>query len=173
MVCKDISINDIEFFIYKDGFVWGDGEHESTRNIMELICKYGVKDKTVIDIGTGTGILSVLCGKLGAKSILALDIESHSLEWARKNFKRNNVNVDVEINFLTKDIDDKADIILANLPGPIQPTNLEEVPKNLNDDGLLIISWWNTLPFEKSSQDYEILEHIVGEVYDVYVLKKK
>ena len=172
VVCKDINVNGIEFFVYKNKYVWGDGEHESTRNIMELICKYGVKDKSVIDIGTGTGILSVLCGKLGAKSILALDIEPHCLEYARKNFKRNNVNVDVEINYLTKDIDDKADIVLANLPAPIQPENLEEVPKNLKEDGLLIISWWNAMEFEKSSQGFEIVEHIKGNDYDVYVLKK-
>lgn len=168
----DFYVNDVKFFIFRDRFVWGDGKHESTKYMMEFISKYGVENKTVIDIGTGTGILSVLCGKLGASHILALDIDTHSLEWARKNFKRNNVTVDVEVNNLTYHIDDKADIILANLPGTIQVENVKTVAKNLNDDGLFILSWWNTLKFEDYVKGFDVIEHIAGNDYDGYVLKK-
>ena len=168
----DINVNDITFTIFKDDSVWGDGKHESTKNILNLISKYGVKGKSVIDIGTGTGILSVLCGKLGASRILALDIDPNSLEWARKNFKRNNVDVEVEINDLTKCIDDKADVIVANLPGAVQVDNLITVKNNLNDDGLFIMSWWNKLEFKDYVKGFEIMDHIPGDDYDVYVLKK-
>lgn len=168
----NIKTNNTKFDIYKDHFVWGDGDHESTQYMMDFIEKYGVKDKTVIDIGTGTGILSVLCGKLGASHILALDIDVPSLEWARKNFKRNNVEADVEINDLTKYIDDKADVVLANLPGPIQVENIKTVGKNLNEDGILIASWWNKLKFEEYVKGFDIIDYIPGEDYDGYVLKK-
>lgn len=168
----DLKINEIEFTIFKDDKVWGDGEHESTKSMMDLICKYGVKDKSVLDVGTGTGILSVLCGKLGASHILALDIDTHALEWARKNIKRNEVNVDVEVNCLTEYIDDKADVILANLPAPDQVENVKTVAKNLNDDGLLIMTWWNKLDFEHYVRGFKIVEHIEGEEWDAYVLKK-
>lgn len=168
----DFNINNIQFSIFKDEKAWGDGEHESTRFMMKLIEKYGVEDKSIIDIGTGTGILSVLCGKLGASHILALDIDTHSLEWARKNFKRNEVKVDVEVNNLTDYIDDKADVILANLPGPIQVENVKTVGKNLNDDGLFIMSWWNKLKFEDYVRNFEVIDHIEGKDYDGYVLRK-
>jgi ribosomal protein L11 methyltransferase len=170
----DININNIEFSIFKDEGVWGDGQHPSTQYMMDLICKYGVEGKSVIDIGTGTGILSVLCGKLGASHILALDADAHSLEWARKNFKRNNVDVEAEINNLTDYIDDKADVILANLPGVVQVENLKTVSKNLNDNGILIISWWNKLKFEDYTKGFKVIEHIEGvDDYDAYILKKK
>lgn len=170
----DINVNNTEFSIFKDEDVWGDGQHPSTQYMMDLICKYGVEGKSVIDIGTGTGILSVLCGKLGASHILALDADAHSLEWARKNFKRNNVDIEAEINNLTDYIDDKADVVLANLPGAIQVENLKTVSKNLNDNGVLIISWWNKLKFEDYARGFEVIERIEGvDDYDAYVLKKK
>ena len=172
MQIYDFNINGIEFSIFKDKRVWGDGEHESTKYMMNFIAKYGVKDKSVIDIGTGTGILSVLCAKLGASHILALDIDTHSLEWARKNFKRNDVEVEVEVNNLTDYIDDKADVILANLPGPVQVENVKTVSKNMNNDGLFIMTWWNKLKFEDYVRDFEVIDHIEGKDYDGYVLKK-
>ena len=168
----DFKINDLEFSIFKDDRVWGDGKHETTRFMIELICKHGVKDKTVIDIGTGTGILSVVCGKLGAAEILALDSDTHSLEWARKNFKRNKVDVDVEVGDLTRYINDKADVILANLPGPMQLENLRLVNHNLEDEGVLIITWEKVWKFEDFVTGFEVVDHIEGKDYDGYVLKK-
>ena len=166
------NVNDITFDIFKDSNVWCELEHESTKQIMDSIVKYGVKDKSVIDIGTGTGLLSVLCAKLGASHILALDLDTHALEWARKNFKRNEVEVEVEVNDLTRFIDDKADVILANLPAPVQVENVKTVGNNMHEDSILILTWWNTLPFERYVRGFEIIEHIEGEEYDGYVLKK-
>lgn len=169
----DITVNDISFSIFKDNGAWGDGNHESTKFVMDFIYKYGVKDKSVIDVGTGTGILSVLCALLGASSILAIDIDTHSLEWARKNFKRNNVNVEVEVNNLTEHLDDKADVVLANLPGQVQVENMKDITKNLNKGGLLIISWWNKLKFENYVKGFEVVDYSKGNDYDAYVLKVK
>ena len=168
----DLKINDIEFTIFKDAGVWGDGTHESTKSIMDLICKYGVEGKTVIDIGTGTGILSVLCGRLGASHILAIDLSTHALEYARKNFKQNEVAADVEVDNLTDYIDDKADVILANLPDIAQVENVKTIAKNMHDNGLLIISWRKLLDFNDLVRGFEVIEHIEGEEWDAYVLKK-
>lgn len=170
-----IKASEFEFCIYKDDNVFGDGKHETTKFMLDAIERYGIEGKTVIDVGTGTGILSVFCAKLGAKHVIALDIDPHALEWARKNFKRNNVDVEVEINDLVRDIDDKADIVLANLPGPLQTENIKLVDKNLNEDGLFICTWWNKIPFEDFTfyLNWEVLEHFEGEEYDGYVLKQK
>lgn len=168
----DIKLNDIEFSISKDERVWGDGKHESTKNIMQLISKYGVKDKSVIDVGTGTGILSILCAKLGAKNILALDIDLTSIDCARTNCQRNNVNVIVELGDITHYINDKADVILSNLPAAAQIRNVKTVKKNLKDNSLFIISWFNKMNFKNHVHGFEILEHIPGNEFDVYVLKK-
>lgn len=170
---NNFIINSIEFTIYSDSNVFGDGTHESTKAVLELLSRCEIKDKNVIDIGTGTGVQSVFASLSGANHVLALDISASSLEWARKNFKRNNVNVDTEINNLTEYIDDKADIILANLPPAEQVENLKTIEKNLNEDGILIISWLNILPLERHAFNFEVIDHIEGLEYDAYILKKK
>lgn len=162
----------IKFDVYKDDNVWCNLEHESTEQIIDLIFKHGVKDKSVIDVGTGTGLLSILCSKLGASHVLALDLDTHALEWARKNFKRNDVEVDVEVSDVTNFIDDKADVIIANLPAPPQVENVKNVGDRLNDGGILILTWWNVLPFERYVRGFKVIEHIEGTEYDGYVLKK-
>ena len=170
---KTFNINNIIFDIYSDSTVFGDGSHESTNSVLELLSKQNLKDKKVMDIGTGTGIQSVFAKLSGAEHVMAIDIFASSLEWARKNFKRNNVEVEVEINNLTQYIDDKFDIVIANLPPAEQCENLKDIKKNLNDGGILIISWKNIIPLKDWNRDFEVVEHIEGKEYDAYVLKQK
>jgi ribosomal protein L11 methyltransferase len=168
---KTLKVNEIAFDIYSDAYVFGDGTHESTQFMLDLMAKCDFKDKSVIDVGTGTGILSVFAKLSGASHVLALDMSAPSLEWCRKNAKRNNVEVDLEINNLTQYIDDKADIILANLPPAEQCENIKTIKKNLNNDGMLIISWRNIIPLEDFNKDFKVIEHIEGKEYDAYILK--
>lgn len=168
-----LNINDITFDVYHDGSVFGDGSHHSTQNVLELMSKQNFKNKTVMDIGTGTGVLSVFAKLSGASHVLAIDISSNSLDWARKNFKRNNVEVETEINSLTDYMDEKVDIILSNLPPAAQCENIKTVAKNLNQDGILIISWLNIIPLKDFNKDFEVIEHIKGKEYDAYVLRIK
>ena len=164
------NIDGVCFDIYSDASVFGDGSHETTQSMLKLMQMQSFDCRDVIDIGTGTGILSVYAAKRGA-NVLALDINGAALEWARKNFKRNDVQVEVEVNDITQHIDRKADIIVANLPPSEQAENLRTVKKNLKDDGVLIISWLNIAKLEQFARDFEVTDHIEGNEYDAYVLK--
>lgn len=168
----DVKINDTEFRIIKEGRAWGDGEHESTNFMMDSICKYGVKDKVVLDIGTGTGILSVLCGKLGAKEILAVDVDDEILKCAKTNFETNGVSVSVQKNNLTHGLDFIADVILANLCFPIQHENILTISDKMHKDSLLIITWENFFNFNHFVKGFEVIEHVKGIQFDGYVLRK-
>lgn len=174
MKTYNLNINGIKFTVDRDNVAWGDGEHESTDFVLKAVSRYGVKDKSVLDIGTGTGVLSVLCSKLGAKNILAVDIDPHVLDVAMHNFKANSVEVEVKLNDLTKGITEKYDIVLANLHYAVQFENIKTVHNVLKDDGLLIMTWKNQFVFPKYFKDcFEVIQHVLGEDYDGYVLKKK
>jgi ribosomal protein L11 methylase PrmA len=168
----DLSTNNIDFSIMKDDRVWGDGTHETTQHMMKLIDSCDIKDKSVIEVGVGTGILSILCGKKGAKHIIGFDLDPIALEWARRNFKTNNIeNAEVMINDLTRYYDETADIVIANLPFSPQIDNCHLIKKNMHQDSLFIMTWWKGLPFEQHVFGFEVIDHIIGEEYDGYILK--
>lgn len=173
MVCKKLNVKGLICAITTNRMVWGDGEHHSTAFMLDAITRYSVEDKTILDIGTGTGILSVLCGKLGAKNILAVDIDPNALEVAKRNFKENNVEVETKQNNLTSSLNTKFDVVLANLQSTVQIENIKNVGDVLKDDGLLIMTWFNLFPFEEMVKGFEVLEHVPLEEYDGYVLRKE
>ena len=81
-----------------------------------------LKDKTVIDYGCGSGILAIAALKLGAKSVIGVDIDPQALQASRDNAERNHVSEQLSL-FLAKDLPAnlEADIVVANiLAGPLK-----------------------------------------------------
>ena len=74
------------------GMAFGTGTHESTSLCAALIEENIKPGQKVLDIGTGTGILSIAASKLGAKCILALDIDPAAVKTAKHNFTRNDID---------------------------------------------------------------------------------
>lgn len=102
------------------GMAFGTGEHESTKMCLMLMSDCDFVGKTVIDVGTGSGILGIAAIKSGAKSCYMCDIDSVAVKAAKENAELNAVADRVEIelaDLLQKDI--KGDVILANLTAGI------------------------------------------------------
>lgn len=68
---------------------FGTGLHETTRFMSQVIEKYGGHFESFLDIGTGTGILSVIASKCGASKIVAIDVDVGSVNIAKENLARN------------------------------------------------------------------------------------
>ncbi len=166
------DIDGVCFDIYSDASVFGDGTHETTQNLLKFLRQQELKGRDIIDLGTGTGILSVYAAKRGA-SVLAVDINSTALEWARKNFKRNDVQVKAEINDKLQYIDRKADVIVSNLPPAEQVEAMYTAKRNLTADGILIVSWLKALDLSQFIAGFVVLDRTEGEVYDAYILGQK
>ena len=126
----------------------------------------------MLDIGTGTGILSIYAALCGA-NVTAVDLSPAAMEFSRKNFGENGVIVDLIFNNLTQDIDKRFDLIVANLPAPAQVENLKTAGKCLNENGKLIISWANYLDIERYARKFEVLNHAENAEYDIYKLQLK
>lgn len=173
MPITKLSISDIEFTILTDNNVFGDGTHETTKNVLKILENCDLKDKTVLDVGTGSGILSVYSGKREAKSITAIDLDKQALEWARSNLILNGVEARTLCDDLATDVEEKFDIVIANLPCPCQVENMKTISKNMNEDGLLIISWDHRIPLSDFNKNFEVAHYIEGIEYDAYALKIK
>jgi ribosomal protein L11 methyltransferase len=122
---------------------FGTGHHETTHMMIRNQLKVDHINKKVVDAGSGTGILAIMAEKLGAKEIMAYDIE----DWSFENLKENvNLNGCSRINVAQGTVhtvnfpSSSYDIVLANINKNVL---LEEIPfysKLLTQKGILIIS---------------------------------
>jgi ribosomal protein L11 methyltransferase len=96
---------------------------------------------TMLDVGTGSGILGIYGAKLGCKRVLALDTDPEALRWAERNMALNKVSDTMHLSALTlHDIEEQFTIVVANL---ILHAILELLPlfcKVIEPDGHLILS---------------------------------
>lgn len=120
---------------------FGTGHHSTTAQVMELMLVSDLKNKSVLDMGCGTGLLAVLAHKMGATKIKAIDND----EWAYKNTLENLHNNKVagaEVAF--GEIDDVKeetfDIILSNITKNINKEYIKHYSKMLVKGGKLIVS---------------------------------
>ena len=124
------------------GLAFGPGTHETTSmciNQIETNLKAGDR---VIDIGSGSGILSMAAVLLGAEKATGVDLDPVAVRVALENVELNNLQDKIEIlhGNLTDVIREKADIVVANIMADIILMLLEDVREFIKDDGLFISS---------------------------------
>lgn len=121
---------------------FGTGHHQTTRLVSKQLFELDVNNKTVLDMGCGTGILAILAEFLGAKKILGIDIDEWSVENSIENVNINNCK---NISIKKGDVQDlenenNFDIILANINKNILKKHLPHYSTKLNKTGKLILS---------------------------------
>ena len=123
------------------GMAFGTGEHETTRMCIKALEKYIKKDSTVFDVGCGSGILAIVAAKLGAKSVVGVDLDPVAVESAKENISYNNVNnIEILHGNLLDVVDGKADIVVANIIAEVICILTEDVSKAINKGGYFITS---------------------------------
>ena len=99
------------------GMAFGTGTHESTHMCIELLTLLDPTDKVVLDVGTGSGILGITAGVMGAKEVYMYDIDDVAVTAARENIALNHLEDKVSAdnaNLLSTN-SKRADIVLANI----------------------------------------------------------
>lgn len=120
---------------------FGTGHHETTHMMIQHILKNDFKDKSVLDMGCGTGVLAILAEMKGAKPIDAIDYDNWCYLNSLENVERNNCK---HITVLEGDAsllkDQKYDIIIANINRNILLNDMASYVKCLNPNGALFLS---------------------------------
>ncbi len=140
---KEYSTNENEIVLTIDPKMsFGTGEHQTTKLILRLLEKYVQKGMKVLDVGSGTGILSIATVKLGAEKVVAMDFDEICLENCKENCILNDVGNSVEV--FTGEIDDveenNFDLILANIQKNVLLEIAEKIKIKLNQNGVVILS---------------------------------
>ncbi|MGX4686858.1 50S ribosomal protein L11 methyltransferase [Vagococcus sp. JNUCC 83] len=135
--------NPDEHIIYLDpGMAFGTGTHPTTRLTLQALEVTLRGGETVLDVGTGSGVLSIASKFLGAEDVFAYDLDEVAVNSAKENMALNPIAKDVHVsaNDLLNGVDKKADVIVANILADIIVLMLKDAHRCLKDDGTLIIS---------------------------------
>ncbi len=120
---------------------FGTGHHETTFLISDILFSERIKNKTICDAGTGSGVLSILASKLGAKSVFAYDIDQWSYNNTKENIKINGIkNIDLKKGDVSVLRDKQFDMILANINRNILLKDASQFSLSLTKNGTLIVS---------------------------------
>ena len=124
------------------GMAFGTGSHETTAICLKLLEEVDIKDKIVADVGTGSGILAIACSKIGAKHVLALDIDPLSIKTAKENVVVNDCVDKIEVmeSDLLNTSKDNYDLIIANILPDVIINLIPDAYEKLNEKGLILVS---------------------------------
>ncbi|WP_027365405.1 50S ribosomal protein L11 methyltransferase [Desulfotruncus alcoholivorax] len=125
------------------GMAFGCGTHETTAMCLALLEQEVRGGELVYDVGTGSGILAVAAALLGAKKVVAVDIDEVAVRTAAENIRLNNVSDKVTVrqgNLLEGSANVRVDIIVANIIADVIKALAPDTPAALKDGGRLIAS---------------------------------
>ncbi len=156
---------------------FGTGHHSTTSNMMRHILSSDMEGKSVIDMGTGTGILAILCKMKGADNVTGIEIDPFAWENAVENAALNNVKV----NMLCGDAGllaglDQADYFLANINRNVITSDIESYASCLKQGGIMLLSGFyrSDIPIvEKAANEYGLLLESEKEDNDWLALRFK
>ncbi len=134
-----------EYIIELDpGRAFGTGSHPTTSLILNIMEDLDFKDKSVIDIGTGSGILMIAAAFLGAKEIYGTDIDEFSIEAAKENLELNKIDMNkikiLKGNLLEVIKEKKFEIVLCNILSDVLIKLLNKIKFILSKDTQLVFS---------------------------------
>ena len=126
------------------GMAFGTGTHETTGMCVELVEKYVRPGDACIDIGTGTGILAIAAAHMGARHVLATDLDAVAVRVAAENVRHNGFGdkIDVRCGDLLEAVDagTQADVIIANIIADVIIGLAAPVKPFIREGGVFICS---------------------------------
>lgn len=137
---KEYPPSEIEVIV-DPKMAFGTGSHATTGMMVEFIFELDLRDKRIIDMGTGTGILAIIAKKLGAGETIGIEIDPSAYENALENVALNHT----DILLLQGDADlldniKKADIFMANINRNIILADIDKYIEALNPGGQILLS---------------------------------
>lgn len=171
---------DDELLIELDpGLAFGTGTHPTTQLSLTALEQTIRGNESVLDVGTGSGVLSIASKLLGASKVTAFDIDEMATRVAKENIALNPTIGEIEVyeNNLLVGVDQKSDLIVANILAEILLQMPEDAYRNLNDDGRLILSGIIESKANEVKEAYEkagftLVERMIMREWNCFIMKK-
>ncbi|WP_347104236.1 50S ribosomal protein L11 methyltransferase [Streptococcus anginosus] len=161
------------------GMAFGTGTHPTTKMSLFALEQVLRGGETVLDVGTGSGVLSIASSLLGAKEIYAYDLDEVAVRVAQENIALNagTENIQVAAGDLLKGVDIEADVIVANILADILVNLTDDAYRLLKDEGYLIMSGiisekWNLVRESAETAGFFLETHMIQGEWNACVFKK-
>jgi len=121
---------------------FGSGHHATTRLCLEALQRLHLQGRRVLDVGTGSGVLALAAARLGAASVVAIDVDPDALDNARGNAELNGCprNVEFRQADFRQEAGLDADVVVANLTGAMLAAGASDLARTVPPGGVLILS---------------------------------
>lgn len=133
---------------------FGTGHHETTRLMLKMMLTISFHGKTVLDMGTGTGVLAIAASMFGANEVVGMDNDINCVENAQENLKYNPVQ---SVSYLSGSADSiphrTFDIVLSNITKNINLLLLPALARSVSSSGYLILAGFLNFDLEEVNQN--------------------
>ncbi|KYD11606.1 50S ribosomal protein L11 methyltransferase [Heyndrickxia sporothermodurans] len=174
------AVSSDELIIELDpGMAFGTGTHPTTVMCIQALERTVKQNDTVIDVGTGSGVLSIAAALLGASQVTALDLDEVAVQSAKLNVKLNKVQdkVTVSKNDLLNGMNGQVDVVVSNILAEVIMSFTDDVAKAVKPNGYFIAS--GIIQQKKDqvkdaiiSSGFTIVETIVMEDWIAFIAKR-
>ena len=121
------------------GMAFGTGLHPTTQQCLEALSKIPLEGKSLLDVGTGSGILAIAAAKRGASPVVAVDTDEIAVDAARENAVRNGVAIPVAEG-TAADVPGRFDVVVANIVSPVLQRIAPDLAARLGGGGTLLVA---------------------------------
>lgn len=136
----EIEVSTLYDIIITPQMSFGTGHHATTRLMIQMMRDIEMKNRHVLDFGTGTGVLAILAEKIGATAVYAIDND----EWSYRNAVENVDANDCKYILVEQDVLDNLSgsyhVVLANINRQILVKYMEQMAELMKKDGTLLLS---------------------------------
>ena len=161
--------------IIDPALAFGSGHHESTNSCLKLISKYSKEYKDALDVGCGSGILSIAMAKLGL-SVYSCDTDELAVQSTIDNAQKNMVSIkQIWVGSVT-DSKDRYDVVVANIIADVILFLANDLKSKVKSGGIIILSGILTKYKSRITNifsDFELVENLTQNEWESFVFKNR
>lgn len=149
----DLPPEDVEatVIVIEPSMGFGTGHHATTRMCLRLLSELDVTDATVLDLGTGSGVLSMAAALMGARTVVGIDVDQDAINSAEASAQLNTLpdTITFQVSDFRHDPPKPADLVLANLTGGMLTSSATAIAALVRPRGQLILSGFDHTEVER------------------------
>jgi ribosomal protein L11 methyltransferase len=156
------SAGDAVELVLDPGMAFGTGLHPTTQQCLEALSTLPLEGRSVLDVGTGSGILAIAAAKRGASPVVAVDTDTLAVDAARENAVANGVAIPVGVGSAA-DVPGRFEVVIANIVSPVLQRIAPHLAARLASGGTLLVAGISA-PAESATR--RAFTHVRLEVFD-------